>query len=108
MDYNKFLKESEIVNKTKYSVVIKKSNSIIDGHLIILPIKQVNYVQELTDDEFMDICLLIKGYAPVSDDIGITVAFRNKPFLFCHVIPRKEGDLKENYDIYTDTYMNLI
>jgi len=97
-------KENLVVFRSKYSIIIMNKYPYNNGHLLVCPIREVNDLIMLEDDEFADINNTLKKsvevikkiFSPHGYNIGLnagSAAGAGVPkHLHYHIVPRWNGD----------------
>ena len=97
--------ETLCVYKTKSSQVVINKFPYNSGHLLVLPLRHVGNIADLTDDEYLDLSLTVKTsikamtevYAPNGFNLGMnhgaTAGAGIPGHLHYHIVPRWNGDL---------------
>lgn len=84
---------------------------IVPGHVLVIPTRIVRTLSELTDEEYDDLWrstrivqnALEKHYNAGGFNVAVQdgrVAGQSVPHVHVHILPRVEGDLERNDDIY--------
>ena len=98
------LSESRVLKSTAYSLAIRDSFPISEGHTLVVPITHVSSIYELGEEELLDLWALAgkvredlkASYSPDAFNIGINdgwAAGQTVEHAHVHVIPRWEGDV---------------
>lgn len=96
------IRAREII-RTKFAWAVPTNIPIVPGHVLIMPIRHVADVSELTHRELEDILHIRDALVPVMKDLfkaeGFNyawnegaVAGQSVPHFHLHMLPRKEGD----------------
>lgn len=97
--------ETLCVYRTKNSQVVINKFPYNSGHLLVLPLRHVGNIADLTDDEYLDLSLTIKTaikamteiYSPNGFNLGMnhgaTAGAGIPDHLHYHIVPRWNGDL---------------
>lgn len=97
--------ETLCVKKTAYSMVVLNKYPYNSGHLLVIPLRHVGDLLELSPDEYMDLHLTLRDavaaiksvYEPAALNIGLNhgqAAGAGIPgHLHYHLVPRWAGDL---------------
>lgn len=97
--------ETLCVYKTKNSQVVINKFPYNSGHLLVLPLRHVGNIADLTDEEYLDLSLTVKTaikamtevYSPNGFNLGMnhgaTAGAGIPGHLHYHIVPRWNGDL---------------
>lgn len=78
--------------------VIYDKYPVTKGHMLVIPRKHIQYVQDLPYETWVDMMWYVKAMAVDDFNIGINngpAAGQTVPHLHIHVIPRTEGDVED-------------
>ena len=96
------IQDREII-RNKYAWVIPTNIPIVPGHVLILPIRHVAHISDLTTDELVAILELREKISVAMKDLfgaeGFNYAWnegkiagQSVPYFHLHMLPRKTGD----------------
>ncbi|GFS80660.1 nitrilase and fragile histidine triad fusion protein NitFhit [Nephila pilipes] len=102
-----------IFYKTKYSMAFVNRKCVVQGHVLVTPIRCAKRFQDLNQNEVADLFMCVQTvqnkieevYNASSSNIAIQDgpdAGQTVPHLHVHILPRKSGDFKKNDDIYVE------
>jgi len=102
-----------IFYKSSRTVAFVNKKPVVEGHVLVTPIRIAKKIEELNDDEMSDLfctvkkvdAFLQKYYGVDSTTISIqngSLAGQSIPHVHVHILPRREGDFAENDDVYKD------
>lgn len=110
MDFgNHRIPDEQIVIKSQSSYILVNIRPFLPYHMLVVPIRKVNRLRDLMMDEYIDLMSLLKQGIDALDSLGTawTVvvqdgedAGQTVKHVHIHLIPRKEGDIARNNDIY--------
>ncbi|KAK3908981.1 Nitrilase and fragile histidine triad fusion protein NitFhit, partial [Frankliniella fusca] len=108
-----FVKGSGIFAKTASSMAFTNKKCVVPGHVLVSPLKCVQRMSQLSQEEVADLFLLVYKVAPIVEkafngtsstivvqdgkDSGQTIEH-----VHVHILPRRPGDYLNNDDIYRD------
>ena len=86
-------------------------NPLSDGHVLVVPKKQVDKIYDLDDDTYQALFATVKKVAKRINDVlgvraGLVVEGLEVPHAHVHVVPMYDGDvlkLHHGYPVHTDT-----
>ncbi|XP_022645976.1 nitrilase and fragile histidine triad fusion protein NitFhit-like isoform X2 [Varroa destructor] len=105
--------KSQLFHKTALSMAFVNKMPVLNGHVLVTPLRPALRLKDLTSVERMDLFELVKRvqavveqeYQADSTTINIqdgTLAGRSIDHLHVHILPRHIGDFKNDNDIYTE------
>ena len=102
------LKPAQIALETSLSIVIQDLKTILPGHLLVAPKRQVERYTDLTPEEGDDLADAMRRaqqLAPTADAYNVALkdgksAGQPVAHVHAHVVPRRRGDLAHNDEIY--------
>ena len=112
MRFGKFLiPKASIFAKTSLSAAFVNLRPIVPGHVLIMPQRITPLMEDLSDDEYTDMWLLVRRVQGMLKDHYQATAFnvavqdgraagQSVPHVHVHILPRKGGDFARNDDIY--------
>ncbi|OWP05554.1 hypothetical protein B2J93_7898 [Marssonina coronariae] len=94
---------SEVFYRTSLCYAIVNIKPIMPGHVLVIPLRRVQYLSELNSDEVTEVFtavqkvqkMLAKTYDTTDANVAIQDgpdAGQTVPHLHCHIIPRKRGN----------------
>ncbi len=101
-----------IIHSSKYFFTLVPPNPIMKGHILVCSKREVTSFSDLSNEEIFDFSLtlqhmskMVENYYRVkSSTISIQdgeLAGETIPHFHAHIIPRKEGDIEQNDQIYS-------
>jgi len=102
-----------IFYKTSLTVAFVNKKPVVEGHLLVSPVRQVEKMGDLVEEEVADLFKVVqkvevfvqKFYNVNSTTISIQngpLAGQSIPHVHVHILPRREGDFAENDEIYRE------
>lgn len=73
-------------------------NPVHPGHVLVIPKKEVDYIFDLTDEEYTGLMLFVKRVAKAlkkaipCKKVGVTVIGLDVPHTHVHLVPMDKGD----------------
>lgn len=108
---DKIILSSTVFYCTKYSFAFTNIRCVVPGHVLVSTIRCVKRLENLTPEEIADIFQTVVKVQKVmelvynSSSSTICVqdgkyAGQTVPHVHCHILPRRQGDFKNNDDVY--------
>jgi len=102
-----------IFYRTQLTVAFVNKKPVVEGHLLVSPLREVEKMGDLTDEEVADLFKVVqrvekfvqKFYGVNSTTISVQngpLAGQSIPHVHVHILPRREGDFAENDDVYKE------
>lgn len=101
---SKISKESLVLYKSKYSFVLMNKFPYNNGHIMVIPTKHTDTLEDFTETEYTDLAFLLKSsvrivkeiYNPNACNIGMNLGKEAGAGIFehlhYHIVPRWNGD----------------
>ena len=102
------LRPAQIALETPLSVVVRDLRPVLPGHVVVAPKRPVERYADLTEEEGDDLAVAIRRaqqLTPAADAFNVALkdgASAGQPVahVHAHVVPRVQGDLANNDEIY--------
>jgi len=102
-----------VVHRTSLSIFFVNKKPVVQGHVLVAPIRSVKRLADLTTEETSDLFNLVKQTEKMlmlrynTDSCTISIqdgplAGQTIPHLHVHILPRREKDFERNDDIYSE------
>ena len=106
------IKASVVFFRSTLSYGFVNRKPVVQGHVLVAPLRIVNRFCDLTEDEVADLFLSTQKISGVIEQefkaSSLTVAIQDGPeagqtvpHVHVHIVPRRKGDFQENDDVYT-------
>lgn len=101
--------EEHVVIKTNFSFIFVNLRPFLPYHLLISPLRRTDRLDKLNQEEFFDLMALLKLAISKLDSLGTSWSIilqdgvdagQTVHHVHFHIIPRNNGDLARNNDIY--------
>lgn len=107
------VKSSSAFYRTALSVAFVNRKPVIEGHVLVCPLRVVERFSELTPSETSDLFMAVQRVSKALEKrygaTSLTVSIQDGPeagqtvnHVHVHVLPRKKGDFANNDDIYKE------
>ena len=107
------IRSSEVFFTSKFCFGIVNYKPILDGHVLILPRRELPRLADLTPEEqtdfFQSVVIVSQKLESIFNATSLTITIQDGTeagqtvrHLHCHLIPRYKGDYLSNDDIYAD------
>lgn len=104
---------SHVFFKSQYSFGFVNLRPIVPGHVLISSKRVVPRLSDLNDEEYSDLwstvratqATLEKKYGPSAFNVAVqdgVSSGQSVPHVHVHILPRSEGDLERNDDVYDE------
>jgi len=105
------ISSKQIFYRTKYSFATVNKKPVVNGHVLVSPLRRLERFSQLNPNEIDDLFLSTQIISSKIEEIyrgqSLTIAIQDGPFagqtiqhVHVHILPRRDGDFQENDSIY--------
>jgi bis(5'-adenosyl)-triphosphatase len=112
--FGKFLiAPNHVFFRSTLSAAFVNLKPIVPGHVLVVPVRVVARLEDLTNDEYVDLFQSVRTvqnalknyYNATGFNVAVQdgrVAGQSVPHVHVHILPRTEGDFERNDDVYDE------